>query len=103
MPRSKPTGEYASRREAILALTSMGYSQTETGKQIGVTRRYVSAVLGRERRECIPGEAAPLLLPEAQRRGVTVHELARRLLLIVATQGLVGAVLDDTSYAEAAE
>ncbi len=43
----------------------------------------------------IPAEVLERLEPHAQRRGITVNALARRIVAIAVDEGMVDAILDD--------
>lgn len=105
-----PTLGYASRTDAVLALSRDGLGVDEIARRIGIERDTVYAHLaaGRGRGEPRLARDTPsqtsisinrcvlaALLPAAAARGLTPSVLARRLLAAIAADHLVDAVLDD--------
>lgn len=102
---------YASRSEAVAALRSEGLTSRQIAERIGIAVKTVTALEGsmarRDRTEPreahIPGwntiaiddDTQRALRPHAARRGLTVAQLARDLLVVLANDALVDALLDD--------
>ncbi len=113
--RTKPCLGYPSRTAAVLALLGEGRKPREVAVMLGIEPSRVSnlawsgrLVKGRRTADRMPRavvrggktmvvsrETLALLEQDADRRGITVNELARRLLDRIAQDRLVVAVLDD--------
>ncbi len=105
-----PTLGYASRTDAVLALTRQGLGPREIAAklEIDLDKVYALRASGRERiaprlapvnkprRQIeIDSETLTALSRSAAARGVSVTELVRKLLAAIAEDDLVTAVLDD--------
>ena len=105
MSRARPVLGYPSRASACRALRQQGLSNAaiiERFEAVGeaITSLQVSALLNyRLRRSAgrlnVGLAVFDALFPHAQARGITVTELAERLLDVIAHDGMVDAVLDD--------
>jgi hypothetical protein len=103
MPK-KPALGYPSRTEAARALYAKGHSLKQIADKIGIPEKNVEALLysraraktrePAERGYVIKLETIRALAPEAQRRCMTVGQLAEAIIESVARDGLVTAVLD---------
>jgi len=100
----KPCLGYPSRTAAALALYEQGYSMKQIADQIGIPEKNVEALLysadraksrqPEERGYVIKLETIRALAPEAQRRCMTVGQLAEQIIDTVARDRLVVSVLD---------
>lgn len=99
-----PTLGYPTRYEAAAALRSEGLTVKQIAEKIGTSERAVDQLLayarrGRSKREteriCVPTATLVALAEPAKRRGMRPADLARRILAIVAEDGITGAILDD--------
>jgi hypothetical protein len=118
-----PTLGYASRTEAVLALSAEGLAPAVIAGRIGISVNAVtglvsSAARSKHRRAMEAARAAPTamgqdvspssrldvsfpqttlrrLRPFASRRGISVGTLIQRIVFEVASEGMVDAVLDD--------
>lgn len=99
MGRKIPTLGYPSRSEAAKALHKQGLSHHEIAERIGVGESSVGNLLCWQpvgpRRLILPPALARALEPAAEARGVTVPELASRLLERTTAEQLIDAILDD--------
>jgi transcriptional regulator len=108
MGAAKATLGYPSRTAAVLALRGQGLDDVEIAGRIGIRRETVAALAisherGRARRPAeahghtvlIPDDILNGLRPHAEVRGISVNELARRIIDTVVDERLVDAVLDD--------
>jgi hypothetical protein len=105
MSRARPVLGYASRAAACRALREAGLSNGEIIARFAsvgehITSAQVSALLCYSFSACgrrlnVGRAVIERLGPEAQARGITVTELAERLLDVIAHDEMVGAVLDD--------
>lgn len=124
MAKTRPTLGYASREDAIEALSKAGLGPTDIAAKIGSTRKTVSTFLailrkkGRISAVRRPHDLAPVtrctvvlagdvieeLAPHAWRRAITVQNLVLRIVEAAIRDDLVDAVLDDidAKVAEAA-
>lgn len=105
---AKPTLGYATRTEAVQALRAQKLSTREIARRIGVEVKTVSALeqSGERPRRVRPTEemgrtvvvsidVLDALRPHAERRGLSVNALVRRIVETVADEAMVDAVLDD--------
>jgi hypothetical protein len=103
--REKPCAGYPSRTAAVLALSAEGKKPAEIEKLTGIKATVVTALRRNAFKRCIEFDEDVIedLAPHAATRGITPTELARRIVLSVLEEDMVGAVLDDgiTSEAEA--
>lgn len=108
MGAPKPALGYPSRTAAVAALRQQGCGTAEIAARIGINEGAVTALeaSGRRPRAARPAEAQgrtvlfpadilDRLRPDAERRGISVNELARRIVEAVAEDRMVDAVLDD--------
>jgi len=106
MPAAKPCLGYPSRSAAAFALQKTGLTARQVGERIGVSAACAAALInsaaktrdrqyGCTRAIAFNRDTLRLLRTSAVRRGVSVGDLARRIIEIVAKQDLVDAVLDD--------
>lgn len=108
---------YRTKTEAVLALREQGLSTSAIAARVGIETKSVSALEasarrgtgGRRRQQPdalaealadqrvvpIDAEVLQALRPYAARRGISVVVLTRRLLVTLADEGLVDALLDD--------
>jgi len=102
---------YGSRTEAVAALRSQGLQTREIARRIGIEPKTVSALEASQNRKdatrvqssdlpswntvAIDADTLRALRPHAARRGITVATLARKLLIVLADDNLVDALLDD--------
>jgi hypothetical protein len=101
---TKPALGYPSRTEAALALQAQGHSLKQIADKIGIPEKNVEALLysrtrartdpPAERGYVIKLETIRALAPEAQRRCMTVGQLAEAIIARVAHNRLVGVVMD---------
>lgn len=98
----KPCLGFPSRTKAAVALEAQGFTDGQIAEKMGVPKRNVGALLAsarrsadRETRVPIKKTTESLLMLEATARGLSVNELAVRIIDTVARDGLVNAVLDD--------
>lgn len=108
MPAGKPTLGYPTRTDAILALEAQGLSPVEIGRKLSMPPSSVSVLSAGGRRSLkrrdaegfmrmglVPVELTAAMKPHAEARGVSLAELARRILTAVLDDKIVDAVLDD--------
>lgn len=103
MAHVKPTGGFATQREAVMTLGTQGLSPAEIAEKLdippGNVRSVLSQAASRMRRQSRRIELPKLLVRQLQRhadsRFIGVDDLAMRILRAVAEGRLVGAVLDD--------
>ena len=108
MGAPKPTLGYPSRTAAVSALRNAGHDTKQIAARIGISEANVTALEASASRprpmrpaEAIgrtvlfPIDVLDRLKPYAERRRVTVNELARRIVETVADEGMIDAVLDD--------
>lgn len=111
MSRPTPTLGYPTRTAAIVALSAKGIRSEQIAERLGITlnlvhvlksaakRRGPSAGLkNKPRNEVavqIDANDIKVLKPQADKRGIDVNELVRRLITAIADDGLVDGVLDD--------
>lgn len=100
---------YPSRTAAVLAMRAQGLTSRQIAQRIGIEIKTVSALEGsaarvnREPKRDLPSwnsvaidmDTLRALRPHAARRGVSVTQLARELLHVLADDDLVDALLDD--------
>lgn len=106
----KPTLGYPSRTQAVRALIAEGLSEQQIADKIGISKNNVQCLqyeLQRVRHRRSGSHKGPMqtvhiskddleiLTPQARKRGIHVSELVRRLIFIIAEEGLVDNVLDD--------
>lgn len=111
MTAPRPTLGYPSMTAAAVALRDQGLSTEQISEQIGATIKNTENLLyyadNKPQRQPRPAEmngrtvVVPLdvldsLAGPAKTRGVSVNELARRILCTVADENMVDAVLDDS-------
>lgn len=103
MPASHPVAGYQSKSEAVMALSAQGLGPTEIAKRLGISQSSASAL------RCKLAKAEPaggqmIKIPHrtlqayraaASARGIGAADLVRRLLALVAADGLIEAILDD--------
>ncbi len=109
MGKSIPTLGFPSRTAAVLSLFESGLRFPQIARKIGIPEKSVQGLYYcglRHDRRGRPGErmARTIVVPNdilgalnepAARRGISVNELARRILDTVAFEKMVDAVLDD--------
>jgi hypothetical protein len=109
MSRGKPTLEFNTRTDAVLALRAQRLSTAAIADGLGIAVKTVTALehsAGRARRAprraeelcrtvLFPVEVLDALGPHAARRGLHPNHLARLIVETVLDDGLVDAVLDD--------
>lgn len=106
MSGPKPTLGYPSRTAAVQALRAAGITDPEIAQRIGIRRETVAALAASGERRVRPAERngrtvvfpvdiLTALAPHAVARGISVNELARRVVEAVVDDNLVTAVLDD--------
>jgi transposase len=109
----KPTLGYPSRTQAVRALIAQGLSEQEIADKIGISKNNVQCLqydlTSRVRHRRSGAHKGPMrtvhmskadleiLTPQARKRGIHVAELARRLLCVIADDGLADAILDDAA------
>lgn len=103
-----PTLGYPTRYEAAAALQAKGFTVRQIAAMTGTSMNAVEQALtyhrhGRRKRYSmriyIPKATLEAFEAAAQKRGVKPADLARRILAIVAKEGLADAILDDRSPA----
>lgn len=102
-----PTLGYRSRSAAAVALRGQGFSHAEIGRRIGVRTHVVGALIAsglRARHPLPPVEQLVVTLdtatgaglcPAAQARGISLGQLASRILAAAVEGSLIDAILDD--------
>ncbi len=108
MPTPIPTLGYATRTEAVMALTAKGVPARTIADRIGITTGTVAALRhsgARKRRPrkseiygrtvVMPVDVLEALRPHALARKISPNELARRIVASVVDDDIVTAVLDD--------
>lgn len=104
---------YRSRTEAVFALRSQGLPTQEIARRVGIEPKTVTALEASQNRKdatriqptalpswntvAIDADTLRALRPHAARRGITVTTLARNLLIVLADDDLVDALLDDAA------
>ena len=110
---SKPCMGYPSRWQCAEALALEGHPPGVIAQRMGIKLTNVHSLLDYAKRKAEGSARAPrpaeanartvvvskdvleALRPHAARRGISVNELARRILAVVADDGIVDGVLDD--------
>lgn len=109
MGAPKPTLGFPSRTAAAIALHSAGLSNREIADRMGIEQKNVYSLLagkGAQKRATRPAEQLGRTVlfpndilvrlgPAAHARGITVNELARRLVETAVDDGLIDGILDD--------
>lgn len=100
MPAPKPCLGYRSRTAAAVALQAQGLKVAEIAAKIGIEKDAAASLLGsahkaRSQTLRISAETAARLRTQALLRGMTVKELAARIVDTAARDDLVTAILDD--------
>lgn len=101
-----PTLGYRTRTDAVMALKAQGHGTKAIAKMIGITRSNVEVFARHARRrgtllpvqtmETVLGKKVrDQLMADARKRRVTVDRLIVLLIIAIAEDNLVGAVLDD--------
>ena len=102
---------YPTRTDAVIALRDEGLSTRDIARRVGIEPKTVTALeASRARKGCSPTprarseyrnvvpvdpETLSTLRPHAARRGISVNLLIQQLLMILADDDLVDALLDD--------
>lgn len=102
---------YATRTDAVIALRGQGLSTREIAQRVGIEPKTVTALEAsrarrgstyaprarQEYRNVVPVDPETLvaLRPHAARRGISVDLLIQQLLMILADDDLIDALLDD--------
>ena len=103
-PMSIPTAGYPSFSDAVAALTRQGLTPQETADRLNCTRRKVYQHRSYQNRRRNHGSAAQVFIDpntkktlqqEATKRGLTLKQLASKILQQTCADHLVTAVLDD--------
>ena len=104
------TLSYPSRTAACVALRAQGLTPSQIACEIGISANTVHCLLREARlrsggmwrsascrteRVKIPKNDLDALVPQAEKRGIAVTDLVRRLIWTIAENGLVDSVLDD--------
>lgn len=107
MGAPKPTLGYRSRTDAVLALRADGLTDRQIADRIGIPPKNVASLAvmsGKARLRpaeqfgrtvLFPIDILERLGPAADARGITVNELARRLVETAVDDGLIDSILDD--------
>lgn len=105
MTEPKPTLGYPSKSAAIVALQEQGWKLREIGDRLGMTERQASSLATRyrQREKRKAGERTlvldPLLHTDLRRHavhyGTSVEQLVFRLLMVIVSDKLVDAILDE--------
>lgn len=109
-----PTLGYPSKTAATIALKKQGLPLSEIAQRVGISTKNARDLLyqysdragvHKARRQrtwehmvrnvCIERDILDVLKPQADKRGIHVNELVRRLITAIADDGLVDSVLDD--------
>ena len=116
---SKMTLGYASRTEAVEAMRGQGLSTRAIAAKIGIEVKTVNALeasalrrggrrsawegisTSKQHTVCVDNDVLISLRPHATRRGVSVNQLIRQLIGILADDDLVDALLDDADEVRA--
>jgi len=112
MSGPKPALGYPSRTAAVLALRADDVPTGEIARRLGIEPKTVAALevsAARKHKRQDAGEGRAILIPDsalrglrraASRRGMTPHKLARVIVVTVADNDLIDAVLDDDAPSE---
>lgn len=115
MGAPKPTLGYRSRTDAVLALRRDGLTDREIADRIGIPAKNVASlaiISGKARLRpaeqfgrtvLFPIDILERLGPAAVARGITVNELARRIVEVAVDERLVDSILDDLHDEEGGE
>ncbi|PNW61817.1 UNVERIFIED_CONTAM: hypothetical protein BEN50_25685 [Euhalothece sp. KZN 001] len=99
MPKCKPCLGYPSRTAAVLDLARQGHSDAEIAELTGIPHAHVAPLRHSGRRSFapvrVPRDTLYGLRVLAAGRGMSVNELACRLLDAIVAGDLAAAVLDD--------
>lgn len=100
MPARIPTAGYPSRTDAVVALLAKGLTPREVADRCGISVEAVSALECSARNRVgkpvkLPVDVTRILQKPADLRGMTVEQLATKIVTVVARDDMVGAVLDD--------
>jgi hypothetical protein len=117
MGAPKPTLGYPSKTEAVLALAASGLTPRQIADRIDIELKNVVSLMisanGTKKRAKRPSEqqGRTVLFPidtlyrlraAAAARGITVNELARRIVETAVDEGLIDSILDDDEEPEVA-
>ena len=100
MPAAKPVFGYPSMTAAVVALRAQGLSAAAVARRLEISVANVSAFESSARRRIsrpirLPADVAKLAEKPARQRGITVEQLALRIVVTALREGMVDAVLDD--------
>lgn len=105
MAPAKQTLGYPSRTAAVVALTEKKIPDGEIARRIGIEVSTVAALRCSARRKrpaeengrtvLFPNDLLDAIRSDAERRGISANELARRIVQVTADDGLIDALLDD--------
>jgi hypothetical protein len=103
--RGIPTLGFPTRTAAAVALKAQRLGNAEIGRRMGITAAQVSSLLiSHERQEARAANTPAIVVPvavlksldtPARKRGLSAHQLARRLLETISEHHLTDAILDD--------
>ena len=107
---TRPTLNYRSKTEAVMALKAQGLRVDAIARRIGTTVKNVETMARYARRRGLPlpvevvetllsHDVHQRLVPQARKRKVTVDRLIVQLITAIANDNMVDAVLDDKGAA----
>jgi hypothetical protein len=110
MGAKRPVLGYPSMTAAILAMREKGMDIRVIAEKLDISPKTAQDIehsglktrAGQKRKDALPAAIVTALERHAQRRGLTVWQLAVRILATVAADDLVDAVLDDRHPVEEA-
>jgi hypothetical protein len=107
MSRPVPIAGFPSYREAVRSLKDAGLTEAEISVRLGLSLTRIRSLraplrdrgMSQNARICVPVETLRALQMAARRRRMAAATLAEKLLVTIARDGLVEAILDDAEDA----